>query len=58
MDGRLLELLACPNCQGKLLYDQQEGRLVCLFDKSEYMVVNGVPIMLVEAAHQLQSKES
>ena len=57
MDGRLLGVLACPNCQGKLLYDQLGERLVCLFDKCAYMVVNDVPVLLVEAAHPLESKE-
>ena len=57
MDVRLLRLVACPNCQGKLLYDQQENRLICLFDKSVYSIVNGVPVLLIDAAHHLDAQE-
>ena len=57
MDGRLLRLLACPYCQGKLLYDQQDQTLVCLYDKSSYLIIDQVPVMLIGKVARLQARE-
>ena len=53
MDQRLLEILACPLCKGKLQYDREQQRLVCNFDKLAYPIRENVPIMLPEQAKPL-----
>ena len=45
MDLVLLELLACPACGGKLLYDQQDQQLLCRLDCVAFTIQQGVPIM-------------
>jgi uncharacterized protein len=44
MDKRLLEILVCPLCKGKLLLKEEE--LICRFDRLAYPVRDGIPVML------------
>ncbi|WP_304985832.1 Trm112 family protein [Coxiella-like endosymbiont] len=53
MDKRLLEILACPLCKGKLIYKQDAEELLCRFDKLAYPIQGGIPIMLVDKARSL-----
>lgn len=32
MDHRLLEIIACPVCNGKLWYNQEKQELICKLD--------------------------
>jgi len=57
MDNKLLEILACPLCKGKLLYDDKAQELICRFDKLAYSIREGIPIMLSEEARQLTDTE-
>lgn len=59
MNSRLLEIIACPICQGRLDYDKNDGteRLICKFDKVFYSVENGIPVLLAEQAKPLTSAE-
>jgi uncharacterized protein len=57
MDTRLLHILACPLCQGKLYYDAQGAELVCRYDRLAYAVDDGVAIMDVNKARKLTAKE-
>ena len=57
MDTRLLKLLACPLCQGKLLYDYQEQELICRYDKLAYPVIDNVPIISSYRARPILDKE-
>ncbi len=41
MDKRLLEILACPICKGKLVYKQDTEELLCRFDKLAYPIQGG-----------------
>ena len=45
MDMVLLSVLACPICGGKLLYDQQEQKLLCNFDQKAFSVEFGIPLL-------------
>jgi len=49
----LLELMVCPQCQGKLIYQEAENQLVCQKCKLGYEIKEGIPIMLVEEAKKL-----
>lgn len=55
MDKTLLELLVCPVCKGKLVYDVEKKELICRFDKLAYLVRNGIPVMIAEEARKLES---
>ncbi|WP_434360330.1 Trm112 family protein [Parasalinivibrio latis] len=57
MDHRLLEIVACPNCKGKLNYDKEKHELVCKFDRLAYPIRDGIPVMLVDEAREMSSDE-
>ncbi|MDX2345844.1 MAG: Trm112 family protein [Legionella sp.] len=55
MDKKLLTMLACPLCQGKLLHKQSE--LICCFDRLAYPIRDGIPVMIEQEARILTLKE-
>lgn len=57
MDKKLLNILACPLCKGKLDYQQEHQQLICHFDKLAYPIENDIPIMLVDKANKISAKE-
>jgi uncharacterized protein len=57
MDKRLLEILACPLCKGKLQYYKETRELICRFDKLAYPIRDGIPIMLEDQARHLTLDE-
>lgn len=46
MKKKLLTILSCPLCKGKLIYISRDKELICEHDKLAYPVRNGVPILL------------
>lgn len=44
MDKRLLAILVCPICKGKL--DFKKTELICRFDRIAYPIRDGIPVML------------
>lgn len=38
MDHRLLEIIACPVCNGKLYYSQDKQELICKLDSLAFPV--------------------
>ncbi|NBI12108.1 Trm112 family protein [[Haemophilus] felis] len=50
MDSKLLEIVACPICQGSLTYDKTNQQLVCKFDQLAYPIKQGIPVLLAEQA--------
>ncbi|OGO97731.1 MAG: tetraacyldisaccharide 4'-kinase [Coxiella sp. RIFCSPHIGHO2_12_FULL_44_14] len=57
MNKKLLEILACPVCKGKLIYDQGKQELICRWDRLGYPVRDDIPVMLVDEARHLHSDE-
>lgn len=55
MDKKLLEILVCPLCKGKLLNKKQE--LICRFDRLAFPVRDGIPIMLENEARIISLEE-
>jgi len=55
MDNRLLEILVCPLCKGKLLV--KENELICRFDRLAYPVREGIPVMLEQEARLIPLEE-
>lgn len=55
MDKRLLEILVCPLCKGKLLLKDNE--LICRFDRLAYPIRDGIPVMLEQDARLIPLEE-
>lgn len=53
MDKKLLEILVCPKCKGKLTYDKKLNELVCQDDGLAYSVRDGIPVMLESDARRI-----
>lgn len=55
MDKKLLELLVCPLCKGKLMLKQKE--LICKFDRLAYPIRDDIPVMLEQEARLIPLEE-
>ncbi|MEZ5757610.1 MAG: Trm112 family protein [Emcibacteraceae bacterium] len=53
MDPRLLDVLACPVTKSSLIYDEKAQELISKKAKLAFPVRDGIPIMLVEEAREL-----
>ncbi len=56
-DKKLLEILACPVCKGKLNYQAKQKELVCRFDKLAYPIRENIPVLLETEARELSSED-
>ncbi len=52
-DGKMLEALICPITHRPLVYDAAKNELLSKSAKLAYPIRNGIPIMLVDEARQL-----
>ncbi len=50
IDKNLLDILACPSCQGDVEYRQD--KIVCLRCGLKYPIKDDIPIMLVDEAEK------
>jgi uncharacterized protein YbaR (Trm112 family) len=57
VDPKLLEILVCPLCKGKLAYRREADELVCKADRLGFPVKDGIPVMLEEDARKLPPEE-
>ncbi len=57
LDPKLLEVLACPQDKGPLLYFADEESLYNPRLKQRYSVRDGVPVMLVDEAESVDPAE-
>ncbi|MFZ4585552.1 MAG: Trm112 family protein [Acidimicrobiia bacterium] len=57
LDAQLLEILACPDDKGPLLYFADEDALYNPRLKRKYSVREGIPIMLIEEAETVSADE-
>ncbi|KTC99475.1 Trm112 family protein [Legionella erythra] len=55
MDKRLLDVLVCPLCKGRLLLKEEE--LICRFDRLAYPIRDGIPVMLEQEARLIPLDE-
>ncbi|WDX99234.1 protein YcaR [Salmonella enterica subsp. enterica serovar Newport] len=58
MDHRLREIIACPVCNGKLWYNQEQQELICKLDNLAFPLRDGIPVLLENEARALTSDES
>ena len=57
MNKNTLDILVCPICKSKLIYDKDNSELVCKVDRLAYPVKDDIPVMLEDEARQLQAEE-
>jgi len=55
VDRKLLDILVCPLCKGKLILKNQE--LICRFDRLAYPIRDGIPVMLENEARMIPLEE-
>lgn len=53
-DKKLLEIVACPVCKGKLDYDKAKQLLICKADRLAYPINDGIPVLLENKAESWQ----
>ena len=58
MDHRLLEIIACPVCNGKLYYSQDKQERICKLDSQAFPLRDGIPVLLENEARSLVAEES
>jgi len=57
MDKYLLDILVCPVCKGKLLYNKTSKELICRFDRLAYPIRDDIPVMLEKEARKISLEE-
>ena len=57
MKKKLLDILVCPLCKGKLIYRKAEKELVCRADKLAFPIRDGIPVMLAEEGRSISLEE-
>ena len=57
MDKKLLDILVCPICKGRLVYRPKAGELICKGDRLAYPIRDGIPVMLEQEARHLPADE-
>ncbi|MBK5288050.1 MAG: Trm112 family protein [Acidimicrobiia bacterium] len=57
LDPQLLEILACPDDKGPLLYFEADGALYNPRLKRRYVIRDDIPIMLVDEAETVSDAE-
>ncbi|ELY2565543.1 protein YcaR [Cronobacter sakazakii] len=58
MDHRLLEIIACPVCNGKLYFNQEKQELICKADRLAFPLRDGIPVLLENEARTLTAEET
>jgi hypothetical protein len=53
VDPKLLEILVCPVSKGPLRYDSENQELISDQAKLAFPIRDGIPIMLVDEAREL-----
>ncbi|WP_135211893.1 Trm112 family protein [Vitreimonas flagellata] len=57
VDPKLLEVLVCPQSRKPLRYDRERQELISENARLAYPVRDGVPIMLIDEARELDADE-
>jgi uncharacterized protein YbaR (Trm112 family) len=57
VDPKLLEILVCPLCKGRLIHRKEAHELICRADRLAFPVKDGIPVMLEEDARKLPPEE-
>jgi uncharacterized protein YbaR (Trm112 family) len=57
LDNKLLAILVCPLCKGKLKYAREAQELWCRADGLAYPIKDDIPVMLDTEARVLSNDE-
>ena len=57
MDNKLLAMLVCPHCKGKLVYQKDAQELLCRGDRLAFPIKDDIPVMLIEKARKIELDE-
>jgi len=57
VDNKLIAILVCPLCKGKLKYDRDAQELICRVDGLAYPIKDDIPVMLENEARELNADE-
>lgn len=57
LDEQLLQILACPQDKGPLLYFEEEDLLYNARLKRAYAIVDDIPVMLIDEATDVDETE-
>jgi uncharacterized protein YbaR (Trm112 family) len=58
IDPKLLEILVCPVTKATLRYDAARQELISLAARLAFPIRDGIPVMLVDEARELQDGET
>lgn len=53
IDKELLDILACPQCKGRISLNESKDGLVCRKCRLLYRIEDGIPVMLVDEAKKI-----
>lgn len=53
LNKKLLEILICPQCRGKVRLDEKSKGIICDNCKLFYEIKDDIPVMLVEEAKKI-----
>ena len=53
LNKKLLVILICPKCNGKVHYDEKQNGIICDQCKLIYEVKDDIPVLLVEEAKKI-----
>jgi uncharacterized protein YbaR (Trm112 family) len=56
-DTKLMEILACPVCKGKLDYNKEQQALICKFDRLSYAIEKDIPVLLESEARRISADD-
>ena len=57
LDPKLLEILACPEDRGSLIYFESESSLYNPRLKKRYRINNDIPVMLIDESEEVSPSE-
>ncbi|MGK2946876.1 MAG: Trm112 family protein [Candidatus Malihini olakiniferum] len=57
MNHCLLEIVACPVCNGRLYYNKDKLELICKADALAYPVRDSIPVLLEDEARKVHADE-
>ena len=53
LPDKLLEKLVCPQCKGKMTYNEGEEKLVCEVCRLAFRITDDIPVLLVDEAEKI-----
>lgn len=57
-DTKLMEILACPVCKGKLEHNKEQKELICKFDRLAYAIEKDIPVLLESEARRITESDA